>query len=97
MSFQEFCKAAGAAQPTQGLGFAYNYVVAITRVLEDSLCDEPAHFSIKNGACVVTCRSDLLDISHDRLKKLLNALKEATHLEIRRNGEDVVLAVTFRI
>lgn len=97
MNFKEFCKAAGAAQPTQGLGFAYNYAVAITQVLEDSFCDEPAQFTIKNGACVVTCRSDSLEIGREQLGGLLNVLKEADHLTMQRSGEDVILSVSFRV
>lgn len=97
MNFQEFCKAAGAAQPTQGLGFAYNYAAALTEVLEDSFCDEPAQFSIQNGACVVTCRSDSLELKQKQLQTVLAALKEAECLSFRRENDEFIMSATFRI
>lgn len=97
MNFQEFCKAAGAAQPTQGLGFAYNYAVAITQILEDSFCDEPTQFTTKNGACVVTCRSDSIEFKQKQLQAMLAALKEAEFLSFRRENDEFIMSAAFRV
>lgn len=97
MNFQEFCKAAGAGKPTQGLGYAYNYAAAMTQALEDSFGDEPVHFSIRNGACEVTLSTDLLEINKDILQPILAALKMADHFAMSQAKDEVVLTATFRV
>ena len=95
MNFEEFCQAAGAKQPTQGLEYAYNYAAAVSQALEDSLADMPVQFGIDHGACKVTLSTNLLDLTCDNFHNVVAALHPADHLEIRRNHDEFTITATF--
>ena len=97
MSFEEFCKVAGAEKPTQGLGYAYNYAAAASKALEDSWGDTPVQFKIDRGACKVTLSTDLLDLNCENFRSIIETLRPADHLEIRRDRDEFTITVTFRV
>ena len=97
MNFEEFCRVAGAEQPTQGLEYAYNYAAAVSQALEDSLGDMPVQFRIDHGACKVTLSTDLLDFTRENFHNVVDALHSADHLEICRDLDVFTITATFRV
>lgn len=97
MDFKKFCQLLDVHEPTQGLGYAYNYAKVVSEALDESLGEEPPKCTLKAGACTVSLHADLIGFNRNQTSQFSTALQAAENFSLRKAGDEFYMEAVFRV
>lgn len=97
VDFKKFCKLLEVEEPTQGLGYAYNYAKVVSEALNESLGEEPPQCTLRGGACTVSLHTDMIGFNRTQTSQLASALQTAESFSLRKAGDEFYMEAVFRV
>lgn len=97
VDFKKFCQLLDVQEPTQGLGYAYNYAKVVSEALDESLGEEPPKCTLQNGTCTVSLHTDLIAFNRAQTAQLAATLQKAESFTMHKDGDEFHLTAMFRV